>query len=469
MLPNVILITIDCLRADHVSCLDYARETTPNIDRLAEKGLLFSTAISNGAYTAPSFPSILTSTYALMYPRFKENSLFISDERTSIAQVLKQHGYQTAAFHDNPHLAAYFGYDRGFDEFEDHIKDFHNHRFASRVKQKVKERHADKSRLYQILRNVKGFFAAREKKLKRYLGKDVPYQRAEIINQEAITWVSKNPKPFFLWIHYMDVHSPYLPPLSLFDSRAHYVRAVKLADKMDKHRESLSLDDVKTLIRLYDMEVKHVDYALGLFLEKLEELGISLEDTFFIITSDHGEEFMEHGGIGHGPKGVKPKLYDEIIHVPLIIAGPGLSHRRIDNQASLLDLAPTIVQLIGLERVKAFLGCNIVSPALPSQSAEERGVISEYQYKELRGYSYRTRKWKYILTLNGDARSEELYSLEKDSAEQRDLAGQMLSEMEKFRKIVNAHISMEKSVDLATLAEKKRIRRKINKIKKNLL
>ena len=460
---NVILITIDCLRADHIGCLGYTKNATPNIDRLAEKGVVFSTAISNGAYTAPSFPAILTSTYALMYPRFKENNLFLSDERTSIAEVLKQHGYYTAAFHDNPHLASYFGYDRGFDIFEDHIKTSKRHRSASILKQKVEKKYAVEGRFYRILRNV-DFFLDTIRKLKIYLGTDVPYRRAEIINQEAISWVSKNLRPFFLWIHYMDVHYPYLPPQSFLD----HIHAVRLANKLVKHMEKLSFEDVEALIDLYDREVKYVDSELGLFLGKLEDLGISLNDTFFMVTSDHGDEFMEHGGIGHGPVGLEPKLYDEIIHVPLVVTGPELPHRKVDDQVELLDLAPTILDLVGLEDIDAFLGNSIARLALLSESQKEKGVISEYQYKEMRGYSYRTKNWKYILTLNGGDRSEELYNLQEDPIEQRNLSDQMPSEIERFREIVNAHISMERRVNLATSAEKKRIQRLSRKLRKSL-
>lgn len=156
-MQNVILLTIDSLRADRLDSLGYSRKITPNIDRLAKKGVLFSTAIANGPYTACSFPSILTSTYALMYPRFKENNLFLSDERTSIAEALSRHGYATAAFHDNPHLAAYFGYDRGFDVFEDHLKEMNDGSFASGMKRKVKRRHGEKVDSTRFLKMPKTF------------------------------------------------------------------------------------------------------------------------------------------------------------------------------------------------------------------------------------------------------------------------------------------------------------------------
>jgi len=137
---NIIFITIDCLRADHLSCFGYNKISTVNIDKLAENGVLFYNAFSNGPYTAMSFPSIFTSTYPLMYPYIHENDLFMSDERTSFVQILKKHGYKTAAFHSNPHLSAYFGYEKGFEVFKDHILEdkTHSPNLTSKVKDKIK-------------------------------------------------------------------------------------------------------------------------------------------------------------------------------------------------------------------------------------------------------------------------------------------------------------------------------------------
>lgn len=127
-MKNVILITIDCLRADHVGCLGYDRPTTPNIDELAEAGVLFTQAFSQGSKTATSFPALLASTYPLMFEGYKR----ISEPRKMISEVLKENGYTTAAFHSNPTLSSYFNYDRGFDTFEDLMTSADNEKKSSK-------------------------------------------------------------------------------------------------------------------------------------------------------------------------------------------------------------------------------------------------------------------------------------------------------------------------------------------------
>lgn len=457
-LHNVILLTIDCLRADRLSSHGYSRRVTPNIDRLAEKGVLFSTAIANGINTACSFPSILTSTYALMYPRFKENTLFLTHERTSIAEVLGRNGYATAAFHSNPHLAACFGYDKGFDVFEDHMGTRQESQgFVTRVKRKIERKHDKEHGFYKILRSGKSFLSLW--KLRKYLGQFVPYPKAEIINREAVEWISNNLNGFFVWMHYMDVHQPYFPPQPLLQ----HFRAVRLGDRIWKDGRIISHSDLKMFTELYDKEVRYVDHQLGRFFEKLKELGIWLENSYIIITSDHGEEFMEHGGVGHGPNGDRPRMYDELLRVPFIIGGPELPHKKVDNQVALIDLAPTIVELIGLGKNVPFLGQSLV-PHIKSSFVGEKGVISEFQYRKQRAYSYRTRNWKYILALNGEVRSE-LYNLKVDPAEQENIAKQAPSEVRKLKRLIRNHILFEESIDSATEAVKQRIRERISKIK----
>jgi len=389
-----------------------------------------------------------------MYPRFKENNLFLTDERISIAQVLSRYGYATAAFHSNPHLAAYFGYDRGFDVFEDHVGARRESAFAG-VERKIRQRY-DRERGFKILRSATRLFPLRT--LKMYLGKEVPYEKADIINREAIKWTMDNLKGFFLWIHYMDVHAPYLPPQPLLE----HFRSVKLANRISRGERKISLSDLKMLSELYDEEVRYVDHQLGLFLQKLKELGIWLENTYMIITSDHGEEFMEHGGVGHRPKG-GPKLYDELLRVPLIIAGPELPRKRVDTQVALLDLAPTIAELVGHGKNVAFLGQSLVRQ-MKLPFTREKGVISEYQYKRRRAYSYRKKKWKYILTINGGV-VEELYNLHVDPAEQENVVVQETLEAKRSRDLIESHISFEQRIDSATRAEKWRVRRHIGKIR----
>lgn len=461
MSHNIVLITIDCLRADHVSCLGYHRKTTPTIDELSEKGVLFSTAISNGPYTATSFPSILTSTYALMSPPVEEKTSFLSYERPSIAEIFQKNGYMTAAFHSNPLLSDFFGYDKGFDLFQDHVRKTNSHGFISKHKRKIKRKYANEPRFYRIFKRAESFFSRKKSELAIYLKRYAPYEKAETINREALEWIAsagQNEKNFFIWIHYMDVHTPYLPPQSLLK----HISAVRLWRESETKGE-VSSTNLKRLIKLYDEEIRYTDHELGVFLKNLQELDVGLHNTSVIVTSDHGDEFMEHGGLGHGPITVRPKLYDELLRVPLVIAGESLPRKKVDNQVSLLDLGPTILELVGLEKSSGFLGKSLV-PQIISQSTLERAVISEYESEGERGYSYRTKNWKYILTFNQEPRIE-LYNLRKDATEQKNVANEKWSKTRTFERKIKGHISMEECINSATLAEKRRIRRKISKIK----
>jgi len=426
------MITIDCLRADHLSCFGYSRELTPCIEKFSQKGVLFTNAISNGPYTSTSFPSILTSTYALIHPRFKGRfssgsfDFYLSNKTVTIAEVFKRFKYSTAAFHSNPWLAGHFGYNRGFDLFKDHMR-----KNRLRTKQKIYD--------FPFFRIIKNFYSQTEDLHYIVRNTNIIYERAQYINKEVLRWIKRNSHGFFLWIHYMDLHLPRYPPQSLFQ-RAYAV-------KLNRRARAQNLDSggVRQLVKLYDKSLSYVDANFGILLESLSELGISNDNTFFIITSDHGEEFMEHGGIGHGPVSVKPKLYDELIHVPLIITGPELPEKRVDDQVALLDLAPTILKLANLSVPSTFCGKNLI-PLIKSKSVKERPVISEYQYGRILGYSYRTKEWKYILTIDFEAKSE-LYNLSKDPTEQQNIINQYPDTV-KMKTILKKHILLENDTNL---------------------
>jgi len=456
---NIILITIDCLRADHLSCFGYKKTLTPNIDKLAEGGVLFHNAFSNGPYTAMSFPSIFTSTYPLMYPHILENDLFLSDERTSFVQILKKHGYKTAAFHSNPHLSAYFGYGKGFDVFKDHVlKDgIQPSNLTSKVKEKIKSKYSKNRRIYSILKKL---YSSRYW-FKLYFQRTRPYIGAHDINREALEWISKTRKNFFVWLHYMDLHVPYLPPQPFLS----HIRSVWLQKKTiykNKSKGSLqevSTKDLKHLVNLYDRALSYVDYELGVFLECLKDFGIDVDNTFIIVTSDHGEEFMEHGDLGH-----LNKLYDELLHVPLIIANPSLPREKIDNQVGHIDLAPTIMDLVGLKKEPFFLGSSLVPYMKFPEKTEEKNIISEYWYKNEIGYSLRTKGWKLIITFNKIGIKKELYDLNNDPREQINMAEYEEMITKKLVRYIKKHIAMEKKCFEAS-SKKKRLLRKIRNLK----
>ena len=452
---NLILITIDCLRADRLSCLGYSKQTTPNLDRLASAGVLFPQAISVGATTPPSFVSLFTSTYPLMYGA----KLYITDSRTPVAQVLKEHGYHTAGIHSNPWLSPYFGYHRGFDTFDDSYQKRHHQSLLSKPRELVKRIIGAEGRLYEFLFPI-------------YLTlmRGAYYTKAEVINRKVISWLQANGREnFFLWVHYMDAHEPYLPP-SRFISPLKKYRILELDRKARSSPGRLLPRQVNEFMSIYDSKVSYVDEMIGSLLHTVEQSSIS-DNTFVVVTADHGQQFLEHGRYGH-----RHYLYDELIRVPLIIAGPGLESQVIGQQVSLLDLAPTILDMLEIEKPRAFLG-NSLLPLISRKGARAGNseAISETDTTTLlvrastrwkprfdanhRRISLRTGKWKYIYT---EAEEDELYHLEDDPKETQnviDIEPEIATEL---RAKIMAHIEFEEK---SAPSEEELIKAKVRKLK----
>jgi arylsulfatase A-like enzyme len=432
---NLILITIDCLRADHLSCLGYSKETTPNLDCLASKGLLFSQAISTSPFTPASLISVFTSTYPLMYG----GELRVTNRRTTVAQVLKEHGYCTVAFHSNPWLSAYYGFNRGFDTFADSVQEGHYKSLWGKVGElAIRRRIYKKGKLYKILAPLYG--AVR-------FGN--PFTEAEVLNREALSWLHDNPNNFFLWLHYMDVHNPYIP-FRRMNSPFERYHLFKLNQKAFGDQGSLTPEEINELISLYDDKVSYADEMIGSLLAQLKQNN-TLDNTFVIVTADHGQQLMEHGYCGH-----TSHLYDEVTRVPLIIAGPGFKGQVISQQVSLLDLAPTILDILEIKKPKGFIGNTLVelvdgnnkkvgNLGAMSETPRDKRSLLRMQTKprldiDQTKISLRTGKWKYIYA-NG--KQDELYCLEHDPKETHNIIDIEPEIASKLRTRITAHIEFE--------------------------
>jgi len=400
---NVILITIDCLRVDCIGCLGHRHQATPNIDDLVRNGVLFSQAISNGVGTPESFPSIMTSTYPLMSPNSGglHDSFWVklSSKWHTIAEVLRSREFSTAAFNANPWLTSIFHYDRGFDIFDDSLKSYRRNNVFDKLRRKLGTLRGDK------------------------------FLRAKLINKKAFSWLRNNLDRFFLWLHYMDVHSPYNPKKI---SKLKRIDAIRLERKISRNPQTFSKKELERWKSFYQEEIAYVDREIGFFLDELEHIGISSDNTFLILTADHGEQFMEHGEWGHG------RLYDEVLRVPVIVNGPGIIRNTvIENQVSLLDLAPTIVDLFNIPKVQTFLGTSLVPMMKDGGAKSNKYVISETLTQN---FSCRTEDWKYI-TDRKDRR--ELYNLQVDPNEKTNLASRETKKVKELNAIVSKHILME--------------------------
>lgn len=439
----MILLTIDSLRADHSGCCGCPEDVSPNIDNLAKKGALFLEAMSNGTHTASSFPPILTSSYASFHDIAEKTSgIILRPEYRTVAEELQNRGYSTATFHANPYISRFFNYNKGFDVFEDFIE------------KRDKKHYLPKD--FNIFHRILEYFRLMNAFFNRLLwnGRE---KRANAINQKAISWLENITHPFFLWLHYMDVHVPYMSPnCTLFERMI----ALNLYRKRHKH---LSDQELERLIKLYDDEIRYVDSEIGFFLNDLEKIGVSLDNTYVIVTSDHGEKFNEHQETVHGGK-----PYNEVIRVPLIIAGPGIEEDMvIKDQVCLLDLSPTILDLLNIERIESFLGTSLL-PLMRGKKMAKRYIISE----DARGtLSCTTQKWKLIRDAGGEC---EFYDLEKDPQERVNLIdsknGKIRELIVIFSACISEHIQTGTEAKKAMIAarEKEHIKKRLKLLRSRI-
>jgi arylsulfatase A-like enzyme len=451
---NLLLITIDALRADHLGCLGYHPSSSPHIDHLASEGTLFSQAIAHGPRSPASFPAILASIYQ---SSGAEHGL--PQHVPTLAEILKKHGYATAGLcAGNVYISSLYGYARGFDLFQDFLALGAG---AKRPERKTTGRLAPLKRLVRQSLENSGRYdpafvlfssALRGKKNIADLAKreDVhPFEGGDSLNEQAAAWLSGPlDGPFFLWLHYMDVHYPYLPRVSRHRLSDYARFALSLLSLLVKRQAYPR----QVLVDLYDDRIRDMDGILAWLLQQLKDHGL-YEDTVIVLTADHGEEFWDHGGWVH-----RAKLYDELLRVPLIMAGPGLTPGTVvTNQIGLIDLAPTLLDLLGIEEKPASFQGTSFLPWLRNGGIEPPGryVFSEeihvgarqprlWQQAQTAGRSYRVRScrsedWKYIWDEEGD--KEELYDLGEDPGETKNLADREPEVAEQLRSALLDHFS----------------------------
>ncbi|RJR45852.1 MAG: hypothetical protein C4576_11710 [Desulfobacteraceae bacterium] len=373
---NVVLMTFDACRKDVLGCYGVEKNLTPFIDSLRERLLLFTRAQATGPYTQASFPSILTSSYYLEYGWQQK----CPSQRIFLSEILKEAGIATAAFHSNPYLCGYFGWNRGWDFFMDSMKD--------------------------------------------PVTPKVPFLKGDKINRRVETWLSSQKKigknnPFFIWVHYMDTHEPYIPDREYLklvhpDLDISEEKMFLLFKEVLLKRDVSDLNNIELLKKLYHAHVREVDAYAKDFFGILESQDL-LDDTTVIITSDHGDEFGEHGGLSHDDK-----LYSELVDVPLLFYGPGIKGgTECRSLVSNIDIPPTILHLFGLGPVAAFKGQSL----LPIESYSNVGCFGEaiHQIKGKGGdisrdvYFYREEDLKIIYRADQD--SWEMYDLLADPRE----------------------------------------------------
>lgn len=420
MAETILLITVDSLRVDRVGATTPShrpdRRLTPTIDALAAEGLCCTNAFSTGPGTRQSFPGILSSTPPLAFGGYNR----FSERRPALAERLRDVGYRTCAIHSNAQLSSEFGYDRGFDDFidgkgtsegieadDEGRKSAPDESPMQSLRAAVGQRVFERPLVYRLLKRLEA----------RLDGVTRPYTSATDTRKLALDWLRNRDGKAFLWVHFMDVHVPYYPPRrfrqevgidEIGDSKM-----VDLWLKLNTAPDSLTGADIGVLEKLYDATVRYVDYEVGMLLDGLASMG--RRDPVVAFTSDHGDEFRDHGGLTHSPQ-----LYDELIHVPLVLQLNG-EPATIENPVSLLDVAPTLVEHFA-GSTDGFWGRSI----RPSTS-DDRAVFSEVSQSpndardeidvDARITSCRTDRWTYV---RDDLRGrEELYDRQSDPTEHR--------------------------------------------------
>jgi arylsulfatase A-like enzyme len=322
--PNIVLITIDTLRADHCSVYGYHLRTTPHLEKLAREGARVEKAYVSTPSTGPAHASLFTSRYPLAHQVLK-NGHVLADEYPVLAEVLGRAGYRTAAFVSSFVLDDRFGYGQGFESYDD---DF---------------------------RGADGSY----KNMKRWEGIEVPGEfdrRAHETTDRAISWLREKGRRggFFLWVHYMDPHEPYDPPEPW---RAKYVQP-------EMGRRNLS-----RAVALYDAEIAFTDREVGRLLEALDDSSPP-EATLVVLTADHGEGLLDHGFMAHGAI-----LYEETVRIPLIVrwseripAGSVLQ-----GPVEIVDVMPTILGLAGISPGKLVLQGRDLTGAFTTGAALDPG------------------------------------------------------------------------------------------------
>ena len=401
--PNIILIAVDTLRADFVKAYNVdAPPETPNISALAEDSVLFQNAFAQSSWTKASFGTIFSGMYPEAHTATGKASALPKDV-TTIAEVLEAGGYYTRGYSNNPNITSTFNYDQGFADYIDLKPDLY---FGAQPS-------CEKLVLYDILRKVV------QQVNKRLLGGRIIitdfYQPGESITDIGLDWLDSDARPadtpFFLFLHYMDPHDPFRDP----DRPGKGFARVQMGNPDADMREPL--------IRAYTYEVEYMDTHVGRLLDGLRERGL-YDDALIVFTSDHGEEFYEHGGFWHGLS-----LYDEQIAIPLMMKLPGgqLAGERNFNLARHVDLAPTIAQFANQPTAVEWQGKSLFTPDLAPGNDNTPHVHSHLDFEGIVLHSIRTLDKKLIRANEGNKRGYapvEFYDLAVDPGEQNNLAGE---------------------------------------------
>ena len=372
---SLILITVDCLRADHCGFYGYPRATTPFLDSLASESFVVPTAVVAGAPTYYSFPAIHASRMPLALGR---DVIGLAPGESTLATVLRNSGYATAAFSAaNPYLSPRFGYDQGFQTFQDFL-DFASPSAASPQpldKATASSPASARTKLNRSLKNTAHaigmgslyndlYFeyclriAARQPASMDALRQ---FPSAETIVNHGIEFLASTSGPFFLWLHLMDPHSPYYPSPQAFREFTGEDASPSAARYLNEYWNRSDLTPPRfakkknAILDLYDAGIRSADNQIARLVAHLKQ-GSLWDNCTLAVTADHGEEFLEHGRRFHAPV----SLHDEVARVPLLLRVPHSEKKKVPaTPFSHLNLAPTLLETLGVPAPEDFRGTSL--------------------------------------------------------------------------------------------------------------
>jgi arylsulfatase A-like enzyme len=415
--PNIIMIVMDTVRADHLSLYGYERDTSPNLRELAKHAAVYTQAIAPGDMTLISHASIFTGMYALQHGAYTSIADYpegrpIDQKAVTLAEILSQKGYFSMAVSANAaYLTRSFGLDQGFDYFD------------SRSRPRFLERRQSPEYLKDILRRLMASYPVpREWELK--------WRRAEEINREVFRLLDerqRESKPFFLFINYMDAHRPYVPPPpfdSLYPGKDLLTMSQtdfeNLRENILWEKRVLAEKERQFLISQYDGGIAYMDAKIGELIGYLKAHGI-YEQSLLIITSDHGEAFGDRNMLEHGCG-----VYGDQVHVPLIVAEPNVHCASVvASPVNLIDLYPTVLDYAKAESAQPR---NLAGRSLKKLDNGEPRWIATESYPMFEAPKMRrverailSGSFKFVVSTAG---KKELYDLSKDPGEKRNLYNQ---------------------------------------------
>lgn len=443
---SVVLVTVDCMRADHAGFMGYARATTPFLDRLAAESFVFPTAIVAGAPTYYSLPAVLASRYPLALGR---DVVGLAPEEPNLASAFQKAGYATAFFGaGNPYISARFGYDFGFDTFRDFLDrdsgvpadarptSMAASGWLSRLNRKLQGTSPRLGPWGAVYNELYFQYCQRRTSTPGSLHELRRFPAADVIVDQARSWLaSLGGAPFFLWLHLMDPHAPYYPvdraieekgnpPLTPF--RARYLNSFWNRSDLSPSRLTRHRDEI---VALYDAGIRWVDAQMARLADALRRFGL-WDRCIFAFTADHGEEFLDHGGRYHPPT----RLMEELIRVPLLLRvpcdGDGQPRPEVaQSPFSLLHLAPTLLDIAGVESPSTFCGRSHWAHLRNSSASGEAAIAesiadctSPFRPQNRGGVrALAVRENRFKLTMDFATARECLYDLESDPGEQAPL------------------------------------------------